>query len=217
MIAVRNLAVTKGDFSLREISFEIEQGRYGILMGKTASGKTTILEAICGLNRINGGRIQLDGRDVTGLKPAERGIGYVPQDGALFPTMSVRDNLGFGLLIRGRPKEEIEIRTSELAGQLGISDLLDRKPVGLSGGETQRIALGRALAARPNVLLLDEPLSALDDETRREMRDLLKSVQRQTGVTTLHITHSLSEAADLADVLLRLDEGQVSREENPKR
>ena len=178
-------------------------------MGRTASGKTTILETVCGLKQALGGRIILDGRDITHLKPAERGIGYVPQDGALFSTMTVNENLGFALAIRKRPIAEIQTRVAELADLLGIEHLLDRIPVGLSGGERQRVALGRALAARPGILCLDEPLSSLDEDTRQEMCDLLKTVCHETGVSTLHITHSMLEAQDLAHHLFRIENGAI--------
>jgi molybdate/tungstate transport system ATP-binding protein len=209
MIAVETLSVRAGAFRLSGVSFMIPTGEYGVLMGKTACGKTTILEAICGLKRSEAGQIILDGRDITRLKPAERGIGYVPQDGALFSTMTVREHLGFALDIRARPAREIAERVNELAGLLGLSPLLDRRPHGLSGGERQRVALGRALAARPSVLCLDEPLTALDDDTRQEMYDLLRTVRRETGVTTLHVTHSQTEALELADRVFRIENGTV--------
>ena len=209
MIAVENLTVRAGSFALEGVSFALESGQYGVLMGKTGSGKTTLLEALCGLKPVQGGRVTLSGRDVTRLRPAERGVGYVPQDRALFPTMSVRDHLAFALTIRKWPANAISERVGELADLLGLARLLDRRPHGLSGGESQRVALGRALSFRPAVLLLDEPLSALDDETREEMCALLTSVRRHTGVTTLHITHNASEAARLADRLFRLRDGRI--------
>src|SRR5207253_2022153 len=131
------------------------------------------------------------------------------QDLALFPTLSVREHLAFALRVRRSTEQTIKLRVSEFAELLGIAHLLDRLPHGLSGGESQRVALGRALAFHPQVLLLDEPLSALDEETRHEMYDLLKRVQRQTGVTTLHVTHSKAEARALAQQLLVLDAGSV--------
>lgn len=209
MIRVENLSVTAGEFSLRGVSFEIPQGSYGILMGRTGSGKTTILESICGLKTIDSGRILLNDRDVTNLKPAERGIGFVPQDGALFPTMTVEQQLGFALAIRRWTPKAIRERVDELAELLGIRALLPRTVEGLSGGERQRIALGRALAAAPDVLCLDEPLSALDESTRGGMYELLKSVQQRAGVTTLHITHSKTEARNLGDVALTIEDGRV--------
>ena len=209
MIAIENLTIRVGSFSLERVSLALDSGQYGVLMGRTGSGKTTLLEAICGLKAVHCGTIALMGRDVTRLRPAERGVGYVPQDRALFPTMTVWDHLAFALSIRKWPADAVAERVGELADLLGIGRLLDRKPYGLSGGEAQRVALGRALSARPQVLLLDEPLSALDDETREEMCTLLTSVRQHTGVTTLHITHNASEADLLADRLFRLRDGRI--------
>lgn len=209
MIALEWLTVRSGGFSLKQVSFDIPSGGYGVLMGKTGSGKTTILEAICGLRDIDEGTIRLGGVDVTGLPPGQRGIGYVPQDRALFQTMTVRQNLSFAPAIQGWTREETEARVAELAGLLGIASLLDRYPAGLSGGESQRVALGRALAVRPTILLLDEPLSALDDETWEGMIDLLGEVRRATRVTTLHVTHRREEARRLADRVLILADGAV--------
>jgi ABC-type sugar transport system ATPase subunit len=209
MIAVRNLCLRAGAFALDDVSFTVDTGQYAVLMGKTGSGKTTLLEAVCGLQPVESGSITLLDRDVTHLGPAERGVGYVPQDLALFPTFTVRDHLAFSLVVRRRPGPEVERRVAELAGLLGIGHLLDRRPAGLSGGEAQRVALGRALAFGPRVLLLDEPLSALDDDTRGDMVFLLRTVQRLTGVTTLHVTHSLGEAKKLADRLLLLKNGSI--------
>ncbi len=209
MIQVEDLTLRVGSFALRDVSFAIPTGGYGFLMGKTGSGKTTVLEAVCGLKPALAGRILLMGRDVTQLKPAARGIGYVPQDGALFSAMSVRGHLAFALTIRHWPEEAIRERVDELAALLGLTALLDRTPEGLSGGEAQRVALGRALAFRPEVLCLDEPLSALDDETHAEMCDVLRNVRERTGVTVLHVSHSLREAERLADRVFLLQDGQI--------
>jgi ABC-type sugar transport system ATPase subunit len=214
MIAVEHLSVRAGKFALGGLSFAVPPGQYAVLMGKTGTGKTTLLEAICGLKPVHSGRIRLLDRDVTALKPAERGIGYVPQDLALFETLTVRQHLTFALEIRRWGRANTERRVTELADLLGVGPLLDRKPPGLSGGEAQRVALGRALAFGPQVLLLDEPLSALDEETREEMYGLLLSVQKLTGVTALHVTHSLTEAKKLADRVLLLQNGAV-REVSP--
>jgi ABC-type sugar transport system ATPase subunit len=213
MIAVRELCLRAGSFALDGVSFTVASGQYAVLMGKTGSGKTTLLEAVCGLKPVRAGSVALLGRDVTRLPPAQRGIGYVPQDLALFPTHTVREHLAFAPSVRGWPRPEIDKRVAELAELLGIGALLGRRPAGLSGGEAQRVALGRALAFRPRVLLLDEPLGALDDETRADLIALLRSVQRLTGVTALHVTHSLDEAKKLADRLLLLKNGVV--EESP--
>jgi ABC-type sugar transport system ATPase subunit len=209
MIAVENLTVRAGAFALEGVTFALGAGAYGVLMGKTGAGKTTLLEGLCGLKPIEIGTIRLLGRDVTRLGPADRGIGYVPQDRALFPTMTVRDHLAFALVVRRWPPPLVEARVAALADLLGLERLLDRKPHGLSGGEASRVALGRALAGHPRVLLLDEPLSALDDQTREEMHALLKRVQQASGVTTLHVTHSGEEARRLADHVLLLENGAV--------
>jgi molybdate/tungstate transport system ATP-binding protein len=209
LIRVENLSLRAGQFSLDSVSFEIPTGSYGVLMGRTGVGKTTLLESLCGLRQVAAGRIWLADREVTNLKPSERGIGFVPQDGALFETMSVREHLGFALVIRKQKRPAVAGRVSELAELLGIEKLLDRKPDGLSGGERQRVALGRALSARPSILCMDEPLSALDEATRDEMYLLLESVCGKTGVTTLHITHNRAEASRLADVVLLLENGTI--------
>jgi ABC-type sugar transport system ATPase subunit len=209
MIQVDNLALRAGTFTLAGISFTVPAGRYAVLMGKTGSGKSTLLEVICGLKSVESGRICLMGREVTHLKPADRGVGYVPQDLALFPTMTVRQHLAFALTIRGWEGPAIDRRVRDLAGLLGIGGLLERWPQGLSGGESQRVALGRALSFNPRVLLLDEPLSALDEETRAEIYALLRTVHRETGVTALHVTHSPGEAKKLADLVLLLESGAV--------
>lgn len=217
MISVENLSIRLGDFALDGVSFEIPTGEYGVLMGRTGCGKTTVLEAVCGLRQVEGGTIRLSGEDVTHVKAARRGIGFVPQDGALFSSMSVRAHLAFGLVIRKWDASAVDRRVDELAEMLGIAQLLDRGPVGLSGGEQQRVALGRALASHPRVLCLDEPLSALDESTRDEMCALLETVQKETGVTTLHITHGHSEARRLADRVLIMEDGAVREDDLPAR
>jgi molybdate/tungstate transport system ATP-binding protein len=209
MVELDNVTIRSGPFTLTGVSLSVAAGQYAVLMGKTGEGKTTILEAICGLRKVTAGRIVLDGTEVTELHPADRGVGYVPQDLALFSTLTVREHLEFALRVRRAEAGAIKARVDEFAELLGISQLLDRLPPGLSGGESQRVALGRALAFHPRVLLLDEPLSALDEETRHEMYDLLRRVQTQTGVTTLHVTHSQAEARALAQRLLILESGSV--------
>ena len=209
VIEITKLTISVGQFALKDVSFQVPTGQYAVLMGRTGCGKTTILEAICGLRSVDGGRIVLDGRDVTRLKPAERNIGYVPQDGALFNSMTIRDHLAFSLRVRKAERSLIGSRVAEMASLLGIEHLLHRKPQGLSGGEAQRVSLGRALASHPSILCMDEPMSALDGETRDQMYELLESIQRRVQVTTLHITHSSAEADRLGDCLLRLTDGRI--------
>ena len=209
MISLTQVAVQQGAFSLRNIAIEVPTGAYGVLMGRTGCGKTTLLEVICGLRHAAAGSVRLMGRDVTRLKPAARNIGYVPQDLALFSTLTVREHLAFALVVRRWGRSAVSARVEELARLLGIEPLLDRKPGGLSGGEGQRVALGRAIAMRPDVLLFDEPLSALDDATRGEMYELLRFVRKQMPVTVLHVTHNRAEAECLADRMFELRAGEV--------
>jgi len=209
MIAIEHMSTESGEFRLTDISFTIPEGQYGVLMGRTGSGKTTILECILGLRRVTAGCIRLAGEDVTRLNPAMRGVGYVPQDRALFSKMTVREHLAFALLIRRTSTSEINDRVEELAKSLGVQQLLDRTPHGLSGGEQQRVALGRALSFRPRVLCLDEPLSALDSETSLQMCELLQEISRKEKVTTLHVTHNMDEAKSLADCLFDVVDGKI--------
>ncbi|MBX7167732.1 MAG: ABC transporter ATP-binding protein [Pirellulales bacterium] len=209
MIEVIGLNVQSGAFRLADVHLHVPAGRYAVLMGRTGSGKTTLLEAICGLKSTTAGCIRLCGHEVTHLKAAQRGIGFVPQDGALFQTMTVREHLEFALTVRRWSRDDRRARVAEMARLVGVEHLLDRRPQGLSGGEQQRVALGRALSFRPPILCLDEPLSALDDDSRLVMIDLLKRVQQETGVTALHVTHNRLEAERLADERIEIGDGRV--------
>lgn len=201
--------MAQGAFELRDLTLDIPQGSYAVLMGASGSGKTTVLELLCGLRFPQSGRVIICDRDMTDAVPAAREVGYVPQDGALFKTMTVRENLAFALVVRRYREADIEARVQEVAELLDIVPLLDRRPAGLSGGERQRTALGRALSFRPKVLLLDEPLSALDDETRERIMNLLMQVQQHTGVTTLHVTHNRREAEGLGTLGLKIIKGAI--------
>ncbi len=209
MIRLENIFWKAGSFRLEDVSFEIPAGRYAVLMGRTGSGKTALVEVICGLRAPDAGRVWLNGSDVTRLPPGCRGLGFVPQDGALFPTQTVARQIGFALRMKNAPAEEIDATVRRLAGEMGIEHLLDRKPPGLSGGEKQRVALARALAANPGVLLLDEPLAAVDEDTQSGLIQLLQRTQRQHRITVLHVTHSRREAEALADVRLRIEDRRV--------
>jgi molybdate/tungstate transport system ATP-binding protein len=210
VISVEHLHVRMGAFTLQDITFTVPTGSFAVLMGRSGAGKTTLLEVICGLKQVAGGEILLDGRKVTHLKPAERGIGYVPQDVALFSSMTVRENIAFALAIRKFPRKVMEQRVAELGQLLSLTGLMDRKCRGLSGGEAQRVALGRALACRPTILCLDEPLSALDEEIKEEMYALLQLIRSHEGVTALHVTHNREDAERLADVIFRIADGKVT-------
>jgi len=209
MIVLDRITIRQGAFQMQDICMEVPRGEYAVLMGTTGSGKTTLLEVICGLRRPDSGRVILGGRDMTEATPAGRDVGYVPQDGALFKTMTVFEQIAFALVVRRDDPAAIEARVLELAELLGIGHLLDRTPAGLSGGERQRVALGRALSFCPGILLLDEPLSALDDEPRAQIVALLKQVGSRTGVTTLHVTHSKADAEQLGTMRLGIEKDRV--------
>jgi len=209
VIELSNVTLRSGAFVLSRINLVVPRGEYAVLMGTTGRGKTTLLESICGLRRVTEGKVLIHGRDVTDWNPADRQIGYVPQDLALFPTLTVQEHLEFAMRLRKKSSAEIAARTCELAEVLGISHLLNRSIAGLSGGESQRVALGRALSFKPSVLLLDEPLSALDEATRNDMHTLLRRVKETSGVTTLHVTHSQAESESLADRTLVLTQDGI--------
>ncbi len=212
MIRAEKLNIRQGDFSLADVNLRVPTGSYAALVGKSGSGKTTLLEAICGLRPVASGRILLGDRDVTHLKPGERSLGYVPQDGALFPHLTVAEQLGFALEIRKEKPETIDARIRELADHLDITPLLPRLPDDLSGGERQRVALGRALSTRPSILCLDEPLAALDPDTHEDVCSLLQNTVKDSGVTALHVTHNQSEVQRLADHVFHLRDGKVTQQ-----
>ncbi|TWT97953.1 Maltose/maltodextrin import ATP-binding protein MalK [Botrimarina colliarenosi] len=213
MIEVRQLNVVSGAFRLVDVSLQLEPRESVVLMGPNGAGKTTLLEAICGLRRITAGSIHLNDRDVTLEPPAARAIGYVPQDVALFTTMSVRDNLAYGLKVRRVAEDTLNERVREVAQALRIVGLLERSPSRLSGGEARRVAIGRAIAFEPEVVLLDEPLAGLDEATRDEVCIALEAMRQATGAAVLHVTHEPRDAERLADRVLRLESGQVRHDE----
>jgi len=217
MIALQNISWSAGNFALVDVNFEVPTGAYGVLMGPTGSGKTSLVELITGLRQPHSGTIRIATEDVTRHPPARRGIGYVPQDGALFPTMTISEQLGFAQRLRKVPVDERTANVEAMARQLGIDHLLNRLPHGLSGGERQRVALGRALLAHPRALLLDEPLSALDETTRASLVTLLRDMWKTTGLTALHITHSPAEAAALATHVYLIENGRVRPRTDPDR
>lgn len=206
MLKIDRLCVIQGSFRLEDISLEVPAGEYAVLMGRTGSGKTTLLETICGLRPVSGGAIYIGEEAIHALSPGRRGIGLVPQDGALFPTMTVREQIAFGPTVKKWKRDRISKKVDLLADAMEIADLLDRRPFGLSGGERQRVALARALAVEPRLLCLDEPLSALDEQTREDMCALLKELQKKIEFTALHVTHSQNEAARLGDSVISMDE-----------
>ncbi len=211
MVEVRDLTVHLADFSLGPLSFEVGRGEFFVILGPSGAGKTVLLETIAGIYRPTGGEIVVDGRDITRLPPEMRGVGMVYQDYALFPHISVRSNIEYGLKIKGSSREERRRRVTQLAQLLGIEHLLGRLPPTLSGGEGQRVALARALAPGPKVLLLDEPLSALDPTMREKLSWELKRTNRATGVPFLMVTHDIREALQLGDRVALLRDGKIEQ------
>ncbi len=210
MLQVENLHLRAGDFRLQDISLHVEQGEYFVLMGQTGSGKSLMVKCICGLIRVDAGRIVIDERDVTDLAPRRRGVGYVPQEGALFPNMNVARNITFGQRVRGVPHRAALREVGPLIEMLGLGALLARHTDTLSGGERQKVALARALATRPHLLVLDEPVSALDEQTRKEVCEGLLRVHRELDLVTVHICHSTAEAHALADRIGTMRAGRLA-------
>ncbi|HEM62352.1 MAG TPA: ATP-binding cassette domain-containing protein [Chloroflexi bacterium] len=215
-LQVRDLSVDLGEFHLRHVDLEIEAGEYFVILGPTGAGKTVLLETVAGLFHHSSGAIFLDGEEVSHTPPERRGIGFVYQDYALFPHLTVADNVAFGLKLRRVERAGIGERVVRVSELLGIGDLLHRRPNTLSGGEQQRAALARALVVEPRVLLLDEPLSALDPETREALRRELAVVQSQLGTTTLHVTHDFEEAVALGHRIAVMNEGRIVQVGSPE-
>jgi molybdate/tungstate transport system ATP-binding protein len=216
MIRIDNLHVEMGGFSLKDFNLVIGDREYFIILGPTGAGKTVLLEAIAGLNPIKTGSIWLNEKDITDLKPEKREVSLVYQDHALFPHLSVKENIIFGLKIRKKPLKEIQGTLNWLTELLGISQLLDRKPLTLSGGERQKVALGRALSTKPEILLLDEPLSALDPETREEVQEELGSLHKVLKNTIIHVTHDFEEAMALGTRVAVIGEGRIRQVGTPE-
>ena len=211
MIEIKNLSVHLGNFSLSDISLTIDDREYFVILGPTGAGKTVFIECLAGLHRLRIGEIWIDGNNVTALAPEERNIGYVPQDYVLFPFLNVMQNITFGLREKRYPKPEIKEKLKSLANLLGISHLLNRGVGTLSGEEKQRVALARSLATSPGILLLDEPLSSLDVSTSKYLRLELRRFHEELGITTIHVTHNLMEAEELADRIAILNMGKLEQ------
>ena len=212
-IIIQGLTKRFGDFvALDDVSLHIADGSLTALLGPSGSGKTTLLRIIGGLETPDSGSVSLLGQDVTRVPPQDRGIGFVFQHYAPFKHMTVWDNVAFGLSIRKRPKDEIRARVRELLSLVQIAHLADRYPSQLSGGQRQRMALARALAVEPAVLLLDEPFGALDARVRKELRVWLRRLHDETHVTTVFVTHDQEEAMDVAGHIVVMDKGRIEQE-----
>ena len=219
-IAAENVSKhwTTADGKVRAVdglSFEFDEGTLNVLLGPSGCGKSTTLRLIAGLERTDTGRIRIAGRDVTHLPPSQRSIAMVFQSYALFPHLSVAENIVFGLKVRKVQAADVAARLKKVADLLGLQNLLDRKPSQLSGGQQQRVALGRAIIAEAPVCLMDEPLSNLDAQLRQEMRAEIRNLQRQLGITMVYVTHDQVEAMSMADRVVLLDKGKIEQNATP--
>lgn len=200
-----------GAEAVRGVSMEIQSGEFIVFVGPSGCGKSTLLRMVAGIEKITDGEIQIDDRVINDVSPADRDVAMVFQNYALYPHMTVRGNMSYGLKNRGMPKDEIEKKVVDTANMLRIGDFLDRQPSQLSGGQRQRVAMGRAIVREPKVFLFDEPLSNLDAKLRVQMRIEIKRLQRRMKVTSIYVTHDQTEAMTLADRLAVINEGKVEQ------
>jgi ABC-type sugar transport system ATPase subunit len=214
-VVVRNVSKRFGrktpHLALSNISITAEDGEFLVLLGPSGSGKTTLLRAIAGLEQVDGGEIEIGGRQVNDVDPGQRNVAMVFQDYALYPHLTVQQNIGYNMKLRRVPRADIERRVGEVAKMLGIAELLARRPAELSGGQRQRVAVARAITRDASVLLMDEPLSNLDAQIREHVRVELKELQRRIGVTTIYVTHDQVEAMVLADRIAVMANGAIEQ------
>ncbi len=215
-LSLQHLDKQFGDTSvLQDIHLDVEEGEFIVLVGSSGCGKSTLLRCIAGLETPTQGDVQLQGQSILNKAPQDRDLAMVFQNYALYPHMNVYDNMAFGLKMRKTPKAEIQEKVSHVANMLGLEGLLKRKPAQLSGGQCQRVALGRAIVRNPKLFLMDEPLSNLDAQLRQHMRHELKALHQQLGATTLYVTHDHTETLTLADKIVVLNKGKVAQFASP--
>jgi len=216
-IDVHAVSKSFADFTaLSSVTLQVPEGSLVALLGPSGSGKSTLLRIIAGLEEPDSGRVLMDGADVTAARPQDRGIGFVFQHYAAFAHMTVRENVAFGLRIRKRPKADVTARVNELLGLVGLTQWSGQHPHQLSGGQRQRMALARALAIEPRVLLLDEPFGALDASVRAELRAWLRRLHDEQGVTTVLVTHDQEEAMEVADTIAVMNGGRIEQVGSPR-
>jgi ABC-type sugar transport system ATPase subunit len=210
-LSVKNIVKTyKNEAVVQQLSLELEKGKTLSVLGKSGCGKSTLLKIVAGLLDFDSGEIELDGNSINELEPAERGIVYLYQEPLLFPHLNVFENIAFGLRLRSLDKQEIEQRTIQMIGKLGLVDHSDKMPEQLSGGQRQRVAFGRAIIINPAVLLLDEPFGNLDTEIRAQMQQFFMQLSEQFSITTLFVTHDLKEALLVGDSMGLMEHGQLT-------
>jgi putative spermidine/putrescine transport system ATP-binding protein len=211
-LQVQNLVKTFGQTTVvKGVSFAFDKGEFISLLGPSGCGKTTILRMIAGFETPTSGSIEVDGKDITHLKPNQRQLGMVFQAYALFPNLNVADNIGLGLKVAGMPRDERRARVTDMLRLIGLSGYEKRFPYEMSGGQQQRVALARAIAPRPRLLLLDEPLSALDAKIRVSLREEIRSIQRELGITTVFVTHDQEEALSISDRIVVMNAGNIEQ------
>ena len=216
MLKVKDLCVQMGKFFLKNVNLEVRDGEYFVLLGPTGSGKSVLLESIAGLTSVTSGEIWINGRDVTNLNMASHNIGFAFQDYALYRHLSVRDNISFGLMWQDLKQKDIDKAVDRAVDLLHLENLLDKKSWTLSGGESQKIALARAIAIKPDLLILDEPLSAVDAETKEDYERELRELHDHLELTTIHVTHSFEEAVALGDRIAVIMNGEILQVGTPE-
>jgi ABC-type sugar transport system ATPase subunit len=216
MLEVKDLCVQMGKFFLKNVNLEVRDGEYFVLLGPTGSGKSVLLESIAGLTSITSGEVWINGKDVTDLNLEKRKIGFAFQDYALYRHLSVRDNISFGLMWKNQKQKDIDKAVDKAVELLHLENLLDKRSWTLSGGESQKIALARAISVKPDLLILDEPLSAVDAETKEDYERELRELHDHLGLTTIHVTHSFEEAVALGDRIAVIMDGEILQVGTPE-
>ncbi|UCD09632.1 MAG: ABC transporter ATP-binding protein [Dehalococcoidales bacterium] len=216
MLEVKDLCVQMGKFFLKNVSLEVRDGEYFVLVGPTGSGKSVLLESIAGLTSVTSGEVWINDRDVTDLNLEKRNIGFAFQDYALYRHLSVRDNISFGLMWKHQKQKDINKAVDRAVELLHLENLLDKRSWTLSGGESQKIALARAIAIKPDLLILDEPLSSVDAETKEDYERELRELHNQLELTTIHVTHSFEEAVALGDRIAVIIDGEILQVGTPE-
>ena len=215
-IRFENLNKSFGDnHVLKDINLDVEKGELVTLLGPSGCGKSTLLRCLSGLEQVTSGKIYLDGEDITNVSPRDRGIGMVFQQYSLFPNMSVKENVAFGLKMKKVPKDEIEKKVKQMLDIVGLSDKIDQFPMQLSGGQQQRVALARAIITEPKVLLLDEPLSAIDALLRHNLQIEIRRIQKELNITTIFVTHDQDEAMVMSDTIHLFNAGHIEQSGTP--
>lgn len=215
MLKVKDLRAKRGNFFLKGVDLEVQDGEYFVLLGPTGAGKTVLLESIAGIQGIRGGEVWINDRDVTSLNLEERRIGFAYQKYSLFRHLPIRDNISFGLMWRYQSKKEVDQAVDQVIELLNLQDLLDKRPWALSGGESQKICLARAIAIRPDLLILDEPLSSVDLESKEVTEKELKELHLRLKLTTIHVTHDFEEAIALGDRIAVMIGGNIVQTGTP--